>query len=295
MRTVYRYTSYGRPFTSDHPLNLAPDRSEAEPAFCLTVGGPGPDPEDADTGYLMPDLIELALHPGHHVHVRPLAELTPAVLEHLIVDVAIPTALTAWDQPVVHASAVDWGDGAVLFTGPSGSGKSTLALAAASRGARLVADDGILVDLAAHTATGSVTTLRLHGDHAAEVLPAVEPGEVVTPTGKRQIDPSLAEIAVAEGARSLRALFAIDGANAGTAEGDAINLARCGAAEAADVIVRSFLSPPGSTSLSLRYLEAASSIAAWLPVFRLTYPRDRDLLDEVLCAAREATEALPDD
>lgn len=48
------------------------------------------------------------------------------------------------DQPL-HASAVAIAGQGLLITGASGSGKSALALALIARGARLVADDGVLV------------------------------------------------------------------------------------------------------------------------------------------------------
>lgn len=43
----------------------------------------------------------------------------------------------------VRGAAVELGGRAILLTGPSGCGKSTLALELVSRGARLVADDGV--------------------------------------------------------------------------------------------------------------------------------------------------------
>ena len=48
------------------------------------------------------------------------------------------------DRPL-HASAVAIEGRAVLITGPSGSGKSGLALDIIALGARLVADDGVIL------------------------------------------------------------------------------------------------------------------------------------------------------
>lgn len=47
-------------------------------------------------------------------------------------------------QPL-HASAVALGGRALLITGPAGSGKSALALELMALGARLVADDGVIL------------------------------------------------------------------------------------------------------------------------------------------------------
>jgi HPr kinase/phosphorylase len=48
------------------------------------------------------------------------------------------------NQPL-HASAVALGGRAALITGPAGSGKSALALDLIALGARLVADDGVIL------------------------------------------------------------------------------------------------------------------------------------------------------
>lgn len=280
-----RYTSYGRTVASEHPLDLplaGPDAADA--IFRLTTGET--TPPGASTGYPLLDLAELSFHEGRRAHLRQLSSMSRPILQHLLVDVAVPTALTAWDQPVLHASAVDWGDGAVLFTGPSGSGKSTLAIAAASRGALLVADDGVLVEGDSHLGIGSITTLRLHYDHATDLLPAVQAGEIVTLTGKQRIDPDAVGIALAAGPRPVLALFAIDRIGAAST----ITVTRCRPAEATDVIARSFFAPPGPPALALDSLERASTIASWLPVLRLEYPRDASRLDDVLEAAREAVQ-----
>lgn len=277
------YTSYGRTIVSDHEIDL-PLAAPGAPAPMFRLSTDTTTPAGVITGYELPDLVELTLHDDRRVHLRQLGPLSPAILQHLLTDVAVPTALTTWDQPVLHASAVDWGDGAVLFTGPSGSGKSTLAIAAATRGACLVADDGVLVDLESHAGIGSITTLRLYGDHASELLPSVQAGEIVTPTGKQRIDPDAGGIERTSGPRPVLALFAIDQID----DGRETQVLRLGPAEAADVIVRSFFSPPGPPASALPYLDRAASIGSWLPVFRLIYPRDQTLLDDVLDAVRSA-------
>ena len=45
----------------------------------------------------------------------------------------------------VQATAVSFQKGAVLIMGPAGSGKSTLALKLIEKGARLIADDGVMI------------------------------------------------------------------------------------------------------------------------------------------------------
>lgn len=49
-------------------------------------------------------------------------------------------------MPALQASCVAIGERAVLIEGPPGSGKSSLALALIDRGARLIGDDGVLLE-----------------------------------------------------------------------------------------------------------------------------------------------------
>jgi len=276
------YTSYGRTIASSADLDLPIARAGvAAPVFRLTTD------REAMAGpaqYQLLDLAMLTFGEDRHVHLQQLQEMPAPILQHLLVDVAVPTALTAWDQPVLHASAIDRGAGAALFTGPSGSGKSTLAIAGATRGAALVADDGVLVSAVDRQGIGSITTLRLHAEHATDLLPSVQAGEVVTLTGKRRIDADAEGIRLASGARPVLALFAIDRVG----DGAAVRVTRCGAAESTDVIARSFFAPPGPPASAIRYLDLASSLTAWLPVFRLEYPRDPRMLDAVLEAVEDA-------
>lgn len=71
-----------------------------------------------------------------------------------------PVPLTGWTTAAegnrirVHASAVALDGRGVLILGASGSGKSRLALDLMTRGAHLIADDGVAIDLGLETGTG---------------------------------------------------------------------------------------------------------------------------------------------
>jgi HPr kinase/phosphorylase len=64
----------------------------------------------------------------------------------------------------LHASAVALGDRGVLIRGAAGSGKSSLALQLLTRGASLIADDGVWLDT-----TGTVPFLE-RPDHATDLI-----------------------------------------------------------------------------------------------------------------------------
>lgn len=58
----------------------------------------------------------------------------------------LPFAAALQGLEVLHASAVAFGDRALVLTGPSGAGKSSLALASCRLGATLIADDVVAVE-----------------------------------------------------------------------------------------------------------------------------------------------------
>ena len=76
------------------------------------------------------------------------------------------------DTVALHGSAVVLEGRAYLFIGRSGAGKSTTAYEFVRRGARLLADDLIVADLARGIALGGAPTLRLWKDEGA--LPEAE-------------------------------------------------------------------------------------------------------------------------
>jgi hypothetical protein len=67
--------------------------------------------------------------------------------EHRIASAAICTLLSRRDDLALHAAAVEADGCAIVFCGPSLRGKSTLARALGEAGCRLLAEDGIAIEL----------------------------------------------------------------------------------------------------------------------------------------------------
>lgn len=83
--------------------------------------------------------------------VRCVARPQAGVEAGLVVDAyyrtVVPLALQVYGLESMHGAAVDRGGRALVLCGASGTGKSTLARALAARGAAVLADDGLVVEV----------------------------------------------------------------------------------------------------------------------------------------------------
>lgn len=111
---------------------------------------------------------------GSRIEADAASPLGPAALAHLLLHQVLPLAVSRRGRTVLHACAVETPRGTVGLLGGSGAGKSTLAAALTARGAALVADDALVVDLSGLDACVWPTAdgLRLWDD-VAELLPSV--------------------------------------------------------------------------------------------------------------------------
>lgn len=120
-------------------------------------------------GYLIrfPGVADFLLDPdGRRVQGRSDGRTTKRRVAHVLLDHALPMALSLRQKTVLHASAVVTEDGCCLFTGPSGSGKSTLAASFATDGADLLSDDCVILTQRNGSvwATPTYRSLRLWSD-----------------------------------------------------------------------------------------------------------------------------------
>lgn len=98
----------------------------------------------------------------------------------------VAALLAAWRGLVpLHAGAVAVDGRAVLVAGPAGAGKSTLTAGLVDHGARFIADDLVVLSVAAGriTVAPGRPTIRLHPDTAREIDPAAVP-VIGDPLGK---------------------------------------------------------------------------------------------------------------
>jgi hypothetical protein len=86
----------------------------------------------------------IAAH-GRSIRCHAAPGVPRSTLRHLLLDQALPLALSARGELVLHASAVAFGGRALGFAGVAGRGKSTLAAGFMNLGCALLADDGLLL------------------------------------------------------------------------------------------------------------------------------------------------------
>lgn len=123
------------------------------------------------------------------IEIAPRGRVTDATLRHLLLDQALPLACAAEGALVLHASAVQIGNAAVLMVGVGGAGKSTMAAMLARDGCPVLADDGVRLEEGPGGlhAVPSYPGLRLYPDSFAAAHIDGGPGEVAEDTRKRRI------------------------------------------------------------------------------------------------------------
>lgn len=92
-----------------------------------------------------PDLADFVYDPSSSlVECWPAQSATKDTVNHLYLNQVLPLAMGMKGRLVLHASAVQINDQAILFVGPSGIGKSTLATYFAAQGDALISEDGVV-------------------------------------------------------------------------------------------------------------------------------------------------------
>lgn len=171
------YSAYGLRFRSELPLpfRAAPG---AGPADVVVRRGAVPRALEgcAPTGLLwqadrdaflldVEGIARYLVRGGREITVEPADAGEDGVAAFLLGSV-LAACLQQRGILTLHASAMEVGDGAVLFAGVSGAGKSTLAAALLERGHRMLADDvtGVVIEGGGPKALSAFPALRLWAD-----------------------------------------------------------------------------------------------------------------------------------
>jgi len=110
---------------------------------------------------------------GNTVTAIPVPGVSEGTIQHLYLNQVLPLSLSKQGKLVFHASAVEFGSGALAFIGPTGRGKSTLAASFAISGHRFLTDDGLVL---AESGEGydvlpSHPSIRLWHDSEKQLIP----------------------------------------------------------------------------------------------------------------------------
>jgi predicted ATPase len=169
-------------------VDLPHDHSGQEPDLTVTLNDSKPPEAQRWTVYEDVD----AYLTGRELRVAPRHALPPLLLGHVILDHAIPQALSLLGDVVLHGACVALERRAVVLLGESGRGKSTLAAHMAGSGWRVLADDATVVSLADQVLTyPSYPGLRLHQDVATQ-FPHHWTQAVTELTAKHRVVPRVA-------------------------------------------------------------------------------------------------------
>lgn len=109
---------------------------------------------------------------GCWVRCWSVPDVSDDTVQHLYLNQVVPLALSRQHRLVLHGSAVEIADAAVVFLGQSGAGKSTLAASFATNGYRMLSDDGVLLEYCqdAYQVRPSHPSIRLWADSQAALF-----------------------------------------------------------------------------------------------------------------------------
>lgn len=211
-------------------------------------------------------------------------------LRHVLLDQILPRVLAQRGHMVLHAAAVHTAQGHTLLAlGDSGMGKSTLAAAFARSGAEVLSDDGVLLvlDSDAVRVVPCYPGLRLWPDSLDGVLAerAAESTAMTHYNQKRR----LMQPGPAQPHYDVDAIVVLQA----PPDDGALACQPCGAQAACMALVRNaFQLDLGDHANVASLLPRAAETVQRVPVLTLAYPRDYDLLPQVVARLTSTIEGL---
>jgi hypothetical protein len=232
-----------------------------------------------------PDYADFELSSdGRRVVCAPTPDVSPEATEHLYFNQILPLVLGRLGKLVFHASAVEIGGFAVAFPAPSGRGKSSLAAAFAADGNPFLTDDGLVLEpvVGGYEVQPSHASLRLWEDSRARLIGAettAAPAVSYTTKARLLAGKRLAHCNSAR--RLLAAYFLGDGAVT------EIVFRPLSAVEGLiEWTKHSFMLDVQDKGLIAAHFDRVAALAKAVPCVVLDYPRNYDVLPEVLHAIR---------
>jgi hypothetical protein len=298
------YDVYGLTLVSDFPLNLS-SASGSGPVIEFRSGEPSQTrhaEEKIISGAndwcfqaLQPDqalyerwgsYFEILSRPGSPlVLYANLSDCPLQSFEAYLTNFAASAALIQTGEEPLHSTVVEIEGSAIGLLGNSGAGKSTLAAALIDRGATLITDDIlrlIFADGEAWAQEGPYR-IKLYSDPAERYLPNAHAQRHWSFPDKRIYQP---EKGRRRGPRRLKALIQLDWPSAPDIEGPTME--RLQGFDLFSTILSSAMSSKLHTPERLKRLfHFCERLGGVVPVYRLCYERDFNLMDKVIHCIRE--------
>jgi hypothetical protein len=302
---IYRYGVYGLTVVSDFQLEL-PRESPGENSNLsvrlefanfddLSTAAPGYAPVDGnwfshtvlDDGAISMrwgDLFHFVVSAdGRRVRCRRLSSSEIESFEAYLTTFAISAAIVQQGEEPLHATVVATDGGGIGLVGPSGAGKSTLAAFLIGRGGDLVTDDMLRLEFkdSAVIAFPGPPRLKLYKEPARRFLKQPLECGRFNPLTEKYIFQLTRSITCLTGPQPISALYFLDTPSE-QAHPNRISIARLSGVELFKTITASTFNDRlvGAARLE-RQFHFAGRIARTIPVYKLTYPHDYNVLDQV--------------
>ncbi len=239
--------------------------------------------EDSDTFYihfLGQACFSAALPDLTVCHTSARFGIPPETLNHLLHDQVMPRIIAHQGDLVLHAGSIVIGSMAAAISANTGRGKSTLTASLHAAGNPILGDDALIVtaDDSGYHVRAVYPSLRLLPDSVAHLFgDAAETRTMAHYSAKRHVTVEGSDATVPLGMLIFLAPPAPD-----------ISLRRLSVAEACmSLISNSFALDPTDKVWATANMRRASALAAAVPAFSLSYPRDYAALPDVHTAILE--------
>ena len=210
----------------------------------------------------------------------PLSEVPQDTILHLLLDQVLPRCLAHQGKIMLHASAVRLEQGLILFLGDSGAGKSTLAGDFHQAGHRVISDDCVWVKEYRDQikAVPSYGGLRLWEDSLEVLFAAEQDTQSMAHYSTKKRVPLTANDTLDFGS-GIPILAVIVLAPRDQTSASEVILDRLPHREAFIAVMKqTFQLNLMDLERMARHMQALGGIVPRLPAFRLSMPRDYDLL-----------------
>jgi hypothetical protein len=302
---VYKYSVYGLTVASDFPLALPREASEESANLRVNLELVSPDNfpataqdrasaeggrfqhavlDDGSVYMRWEDFFEFVITAdGRRVLCKMLSKAEIESFEAYLTTFALSGALIQQGEEALHATVVATDGSAVGLIGPSGAGKSTLAAFLIARGGDLVTDDMLRLEFRDDIAVAfpGPCRLKLFKEPAQRILKQALDCGRFNPLTEKLIFQPVSFIDRRKDPHPLSALYFLD---TPPEHGDpnSISIERLFGVDLFKTIAASTINSRLNAADRLeRQFRFAERIANSIPVYKLMYQRDYDLLDQV--------------